>query len=83
MPNPPPLEGRESNSALIPLVQKATMGFASGMMVGGVMGLVGGGVLGFKAGMRGTTLTKQMGQAALSSGAAFGFFLSIGSVMRS
>ena len=82
MPNPPPLQGFEKDSAFMPIVRKAGMGFLSGTMVGGVMGLVGGAALGYSAGLRGTQLTKQMGQAAISMGGAFGFFLSVGAVIR-
>eukprot|EP00010_Vexillifera_abyssalis_P002265 CAMPEP_0201558858 /NCGR_PEP_ID=MMETSP0173_2-20130828/70488_1 /ASSEMBLY_ACC=CAM_ASM_000268 /TAXON_ID=218659 /ORGANISM="Vexillifera sp., Strain DIVA3 564/2" /LENGTH=76 /DNA_ID=CAMNT_0047972501 /DNA_START=67 /DNA_END=297 /DNA_ORIENTATION=+ len=62
--------------------EKAGNGFIMGGAIGGTIGVLFGSAMGLRHGLRGKELATQVGQAAVQSAGAFGFFLAVGSVVR-
>ncbi|KAI5467901.1 reactive mitochondrial oxygen species modulator 1-domain-containing protein [Mariannaea sp. PMI_226] len=62
---------------------KFKMGAIMGTTVGGLMGFLYGTVHIFRYGAGSNGIMRTLGQFMLGSGATFGFFMSIGSVIRS
>jgi len=54
-----------------------------GALLGSVIGVLLGGFGGMRAGLRGRDLVKFVGRNVITSGGSFGFFLSIGTAIRS
>eukprot|EP01112_Ceratiomyxa_fruticulosa_P016791 TRINITY_DN511_c0_g1_i1.p2 TRINITY_DN511_c0_g1~~TRINITY_DN511_c0_g1_i1.p2 ORF type:complete len:107 (+),score=26.97 TRINITY_DN511_c0_g1_i1:142-462(+) len=63
-------------------LERGLMGLALGGLVGSGFGIVIGGYMAKTMGLKGVQLLKIIGKTSLSSGAAFGGFMCIGSLVR-
>ncbi|KAH8879342.1 mitochondrial genome maintenance protein [Thozetella sp. PMI_491] len=78
MPPPPSHHGAVGPSTF----DKLKMGAMMGGTVGAIMGFIFGTVNIFRYGAGTNGIARTLGQYMLASGSAFGFFMSIGSVIR-
>jgi hypothetical protein len=63
--------------------QRCFQGFLMGGFLGATIGVLMGGFAGYRGGQRGRALIQVIGRSALTSAGSFGFFLSIGTAIRS
>lgn len=63
--------------------QMCLNGFIMGALIGSTFGIILGGFGGWRAGLKGRELLHLAGKSALQSGGTFGFFMSIGTAIRS
>ncbi|KAI1803424.1 reactive mitochondrial oxygen species modulator 1-domain-containing protein [Daldinia bambusicola] len=78
MPPVPPSRGQHAPSTVDKLKMGAMMGGTVGVIIGFIFGTVN--IFRYGAGQNG--IMRTLGQYMLGSGATFGFFMSIGSVIR-
>eukprot|EP01089_Gocevia_fonbrunei_P013821 TRINITY_DN3632_c0_g1_i1.p1 TRINITY_DN3632_c0_g1~~TRINITY_DN3632_c0_g1_i1.p1 ORF type:complete len:114 (-),score=30.33 TRINITY_DN3632_c0_g1_i1:37-378(-) len=57
-------------------------GFKMGAQIGAIFGSLFGTFVGFRGGLRGKQLLVEVGKAAVTSGGAFGGFISIGTLLK-
>ncbi|KAL8386991.1 hypothetical protein RB595_010240 [Gaeumannomyces hyphopodioides] len=79
MPPPPNMGGHMGPSN----IDKLKMGAMMGGTVGAIMGFIWGTVTVFRFGAGTNGVMRTIGQYMLASGTTFGFFMGIGSVIRS
>ncbi|KAF6821440.1 Protein mgr2 [Colletotrichum musicola] len=79
----PPVPAQHGGAMGPSITDKLKMGAMMGGTVGAVMGFVFGTVNIFRYGAGPNGIMRTLGQYMLGSGATFGFFMSIGSVIRS